>query len=127
MRNDYLRPYHIMVPYFKSDYFKNFTLIEDEIKGFKDTTRTGRQLTQYFFANCNYYQNKYFDYVPTNYYLHTKYSSEEFITHLNENKDKQTICINSYGEFLDKTLKETRMIIEDELYKILPKKGIYEK
>ena len=125
--NDYLRPYHIMVPYFKSDYFKNFTLIEDEIKGLKDTTRTGRQLSQYFFANCNYYQNKYFDYVPTNYYLHTKYSSEEFITHLNENKDKQTICINSYGEFLDKTLKETRMIIEDELYKILPNKGIYEK
>lgn len=124
---DYLRPYHIMIPYLKSDYYNNFKLIEDRLEALKEKTRSEKQVSQYYFSNCYYYQNKYFDYAPTHYYLHTKHNSEEFITRLNSAKNKQVICINSYGEFSGKTLKETIEIIETELYKILPNKGIYER
>ena len=124
---EYLRPYHIMIPYFKSDFHKNFMLIEGELEALKDKVRSGKQISQYYFANCYYYQNKYFDYAPTHSYLHTKYNSEEFVTHLNSEKNKQVICINSYGEFSGKTLKETIETIETELYKILPNKGRYER
>jgi hypothetical protein len=116
-----------MIPYFKSDFHKNFMLIEGELEALKDKVRSEKQISQYYFSNCYYYQNKYFDYAPTHSYLHTKYNSEEFVTHLNSEKNKQVICINSYGEFSDKTLKETIETIETELYKILPNKGRYER
>lgn len=124
---DYLRPYHIMIPYFKSDFYKNFNLINSEEIGLSNATRNSMQIIQYYFSNCYYYQNNYIDYAPQHSYLHTKHNSKDFITHINNSKDKQVICINSYGEFLDKTLKETKNIIENELYNILPNKGVYER
>jgi hypothetical protein len=124
---DTLRPPHIMTPFFRSDYYKNYELIKNEEEYLPRTLRGENQISQYYFANCYYYQNKYNAYSPQHIYLHTNHTSDEFITKINEHKDEQIICINSYGCFLDKTLKETIVLIEKELYNILPNKGIYER
>ena len=36
-------------------------LIEGELEALKDKVRSEKQISQYYFANCYYYQNKYFD------------------------------------------------------------------
>ena len=121
----FLRPSHIMSPFLKSDFLANYNLIEDHLDIFLGRKRDEFQISQYFFTNCYYYQNKFIDHSPSFVYLHTHHNAEEFIKLIDKNK--QVICINSTGEFLDKTIKETVEIIESELYNILPNKGIYEK
>lgn len=121
----FLRPHHIMTPFLKSEYFKNYDIIKDHVEHFIGKKREGFQISQYYFTNCSYYQNKFIKHTPEFIYLTTHCNGDEFIKRID--KSKQIICINSTGEFLDKTIKETVQIIENELYNILPNKGIYEK
>lgn len=124
---NYLRSSHIMTPFLKSDFYNNFTFIEDSLSFLASKTRRRFQISQYYFIDCYYYQDKYIDHKIDFIYTHTGNNSEEFIDSIKNIDNIRVICINSYGEFKDKTLLETKKIINEQLNNILPTKGIYER
>jgi hypothetical protein len=125
--HNYLRPAKIMTPFLKSDFSKNFDLIKEHIPNilYKKRDISNNEICQIYFTNCYFYQKKYVNHQPEYAYIHTHHKNGEFIELIDKNK--QVLCISSYSELLDKTISETKEIIETELYKILPKKGTYDK
>ena len=126
-RVDHLWTHHIMTPYLKSSYYYAFDQRRDTIKAFITPIRRANQFSQHYFSNYFYYTDTYVNHILDYCYFNTRCTQDEFCEFLDNNKTKQALCLNDYGPFFTKSIMETKKIIYNELIKILPNKGKYEK
>jgi hypothetical protein len=126
-KKDFLWPHHIMIPYKKTFYKEAFFQLDDTIKSLITNTRRGNQVGQFYFSNWVYYNGFYHDHKIDYCYFHTQINDYEFIETIKQNENTKIMVINDYGCFNNKTILETKYIINEELNKKFNTKSIYEK
>lgn len=124
---EYLWTQHTMTPFLRSKYFEAYNKNEDVIKYTISNIRSDWQATQYYFSNFLFYSNSFVDKSITYNYIKTNISVETFTEEINNSVNLQAICINDYGILKGHSLKESVQVVNDELNKLLPNNGIYEK
>lgn len=125
---EFLWTQHIMTPFLKSKYSEAYNLLdEDVINSTTTQLREDSQITQYYFSDVLFFQNNFIEKKLPYKYLKTNITSNEFLSEMQNITNEKVICINDYGTIHSLTLKETKNLICDELNKILPNTGKYDK